>query len=193
MSEPRFRQLTLEELDDEQRRVIEPIVAFFGSFEGPFNPTLRSAELSEKTFALGQHLLFGSTLPRPLIEMVVLIRARFSFSQLEWWSHRRLAREAGLSDAICNALHQGRRPEVMTEHEAVAYDFSIELLQAPAVSDETFARARDAFGERGVVELTHVLGFYSMIALVLKMAEIGAPDGSTPLQPMADPFPLGTK
>jgi 4-carboxymuconolactone decarboxylase len=78
----------------------------------------------------------------------------------------------------------------MTEDEATIYDFSIELLKAPAVSDETFARARDAFGERGVVELTHVLGFYGMISLVLKMAEIGAPDGSTPLESMADPFPL---
>jgi 4-carboxymuconolactone decarboxylase len=187
----RFRQLTLEELDDEQRRVIQPILAFAGNIGGPFNATLRSAELTERSFALGQHLLYGTTLPRRLVEMAVLMRARVSCAQLEWFAHRSRAREEGLSDGICAALQEGRRPDGMSEDEAALFEFSAELMTRPSVSDATFDRATRAFGERGVVELSYLLGFYGMISLVLNMAEVGAPDGSTPLQPMAEPFAAG--
>jgi 4-carboxymuconolactone decarboxylase len=120
--------------------------------------------------------------------MAVLILARVKGSQLEWYAHRIRAREEGLADEVCDALQAGRRPEPMTVEEAALFDLCVELLRAPRVSDETFARARDTFGERGVVELTYLVGFYSMISLVLKLAEVGPPDGSTPLAPLADPF-----
>jgi 4-carboxymuconolactone decarboxylase len=96
--------------------------------------------------------------------------------------------EAGLDEAVCEALRAGRRPEAMADDEAALFDLCVELLRAPAVADATFARARDAFGERGVVELTYLVGFYGMISLVLKVAEVDAPDGSTPLEPIAAPF-----
>jgi 4-carboxymuconolactone decarboxylase len=133
-------------------------------------------------------LLFGTTLPRRLVEMAVLISARVSFSQVEWHAHRAAARKEGLSDAICAALRDGRRPGSMSEEEDALFDLCVELLRSPPVTDETFARAVRAFGERGVVELTYLVGFYGMISLVLKVAEVGAPDSSTPLQPLADPF-----
>jgi 4-carboxymuconolactone decarboxylase len=120
--------------------------------------------------------------------MAVLILARETGSQLEWYAHRIRAREEGLADEICDALQAGRRPEPMADEEAALFDLCVELLRAPRVSDATFGRARDVFGERGVVELAYLVGFYSMISLVLKLAEVGAPDGSAPLEPLAEPF-----
>src|SRR5215471_18457956 len=107
----RFRQLTLEELDGEQRRAIAPVVEFAGGIVGPFNATIRSPEITERSFALGEALLFRTTLPRRLVEMAVLVGARLSGSQLEWYAHRIRAREEGLSGEICDALQAGRRPE----------------------------------------------------------------------------------
>ncbi len=185
---PRFRQLTLEELDEDQRRAAEPIIAFAGGIAGPFNATLRSPEITARSFHLGEHLLFETTIPRRLVEMAVLIRARFSFSQLEWYAHRRAAAEAGLDEAICEALRRGELPAAMADDEAALFDLCVELLRDPAVSDETFERAKAVFGERGVVELAYLVGFYGMISGVLKLAEVGAPDGSTPLEPMDAPF-----
>ena len=184
----RFRQLTLEELDDEQRRAIAPVVEYAGGIVGPFNATIRSPEITERSFALGEALLFRTTLPRRLVEMAVLVGARLSGSQLEWYAHRLRAREEGLSEAICDVLQAGRRPEQMTDEEAAVFDLSVALLTPGGVPDETFERAVAVLGERGVVELTYLVGFYEMISLVLKLAEVGASDGSTPLAPLDAPF-----
>jgi 4-carboxymuconolactone decarboxylase len=70
----------------------------------------------------------------------------------------------------------------------VLYDFCVEQLTASEVSDATFERTKAVFGERGVVDLTYLLGFYGMIGGVLKVAAVTPPDGSMPLQPMEAPF-----
>jgi len=184
----RFRQLTLQELDPDQRDAIEPILEFAGGIVGPFNATLRSPELLRRSFRLGEFLLFETVLPRRLVELAVLIEARVSGSQLEWYAHREAARKAGLAHGICDALRDGRRPDSMADDEAAVFDLSVELLRTRSASDETFARARAVLGERGVVELAYLLGFYGMIALVLGLAEVGAPDGAQPLEPLDDPF-----
>jgi 4-carboxymuconolactone decarboxylase len=185
----RFSQLEIEDLDADQRRAIEPVLEFIGGIVGPFNSTLRSAEILERSFALGDHLLFGTTLPRRLVEMAVLMRARVESSEFEWYSHHQRGLAEGLSEAVCEALREGRRPADLAEDEAVLFDFSVEAMKLSRVRDETFDRARLVFGERGVVELTYLLGFYGMISLVLRVAEVDAP-GSPRLPAIDDPFPL---
>jgi 4-carboxymuconolactone decarboxylase len=184
----RFPTLELEDLDAEQRRAIDPVLKYTGGISGPFNATLRSARLTETSFTLGSYLLFDTPLSRRLTEMAILISARVSGSQYEWYAHHRRAREEGLAEEICAALAEGTRPAEMTDEEAALFDFSVEQLTAPQVSDAAFERARAAFGERGVVDLSYLLGFYGMIAGVLKAAAVTPPDGAAPLRPMAAPF-----
>jgi 4-carboxymuconolactone decarboxylase len=184
----RFPQLAVEDLDDEQQRAIAPILEYTGSISGPFNATLRSARLTETSFTLGTYLLFETGISRRLTEIAILIGARVTGSQFEWWAHHRRALEEGVPDELCDALRRGRRPEGLDEQEGVLYDFCVEQLTAPEVSDETFDRTKAVFGERGVVDLTYLLGFYGMIGGVLKVAAVTPPDGSMPLEPMEAPF-----
>ena len=58
----------------------------------------------------------------------------------------------------------GRRPAHLAADEAIAYDFIIELYDRNEVSDATYAKFVGAFGERGVVELVGLLGYYNTIA-----------------------------
>ena len=183
----RFPQLEPQDLDDEQRRVIEPILGYAGSIGGPFNASLRSPRLTELQFALGSHLLFETGLSRRLTEMAILIVARVSGSQFEWAAHERRAREEGLEPEIIGALREGRRPDALGEDEAALYDLCVELLTRPEVADTTFERAKARFGERGTVELAHLIGFYGMVALVLKLADVQPEDGA-PLDPAEAPF-----
>lgn len=185
---PRFAQLTLEDLDPERAAIARPLVERLGSIAGPFNLMLRSGALTKHCLDLGNYLLYGTPLPRRLVEMAVLIRARYSTAQIEWFAHSRMAREAGLSEAICAALKEGKRPATMTPDEEALFDFSVELLRDDAVSDATFERARATLGEREIVDLTFILGFYGMVSLALSVGEIQAPADPPPLEAMANPF-----
>ncbi len=113
-----------------------------------------------------------------------MIIARHWRSQVEWFSHSRLAAKAGLSLGIIAELKLNKRPPNMPPEESVVFDFVTELTTKHAVSDETFNRAKDLLGEQQVVDLTAVAGTYITIAMILAMAEQGlAPGLESPFKP----------
>ncbi len=70
----------------------------------------------------------------------------------------------------------------MAEEEAIAYDFATELQHNKSVSDVTYARALKQFGEQGVIDMTGVVGYYSMLAMILNVAQT-PPDDNAPRLP----------
>jgi 4-carboxymuconolactone decarboxylase len=84
------------------------------------------------------------------------------------------------------ALREGRRPLDMDADEALTHDFCTELLAHHGVGDATYARAVARFGERGVVDLTALVGDFTMVSWVLNVAHTPpepAP-GIAPLPPL---------
>lgn len=179
----RLPQIPTEKLTPEQRRVHDAIVAGpRGGVRGPFAAWLRSPELADRAQKLGEFLRFNTSLSKRLNEMAIIITARAWTAQYEWYAHARLAREAGLDDAIIKAIAERRRPDRMAEDEAVVYDFCTELHRDHRVSDATWKRAVAAFGETGAVELIGVSGYYVLVAMTLNVAEVQLPEG--------EPLPL---
>ena len=137
---------------------------------GPFAVMLRSPEVMLRAKAMGDYLRFRNVLPKRVSEMVILITARQWTQQFEWSHHYKYAMEAGLAKDIADAIAEGRRPERMAEDEAAAHDFSIELHRNRSVSDTTYARALALFGERGIIDLTGINGYYSFLAMMMNVA-----------------------
>ena len=102
-------------------------------------------------------------------------------AQYEFYAHRRLALEAGLSPAIADAIAANQRPASMAKDRESVYDFVSELLATGSVSDPTFQRVKDAFGERGVVDLVGAVGYYSLVSMALNVAQVSLPAGVAPL------------
>src|SRR5262245_33766108 len=176
--EPRFPQLTMEQLADEQRPLGEAIMKISRvGIAGPYNLLLRSPVLGQRMFDLLDYLRWHSSVPLRLNEFAILITGRLWRSQVEWYAHVPLALKAGLSPAIIADLKANRRPAAMQPDEAAVYDFVMELSTKHAVSDDTFARAKMLLGEQQVVDLTAVTGTYVTIAMLLAMAEEGVPPG----------------
>ena len=176
--EPRFPQLTMAQLTDEQRPLGEAIMKISSvGIAGPYNPMLRSPVFGQRMFDLLDYLRWHSSLPPRLNEFAILITGRLWRSQVEWYAHLPLALKAGLSPAIIADLKANRRPAAMQSEEAAVYDFVMELSTKHAVSDETFGRARMLLGEQQVVDLTAVTGTYVTVAMLLAMAEEGVPPG----------------
>ena len=179
--EPRFAQLTLEQLDDQQRPLGEKILKISSvGLGGPYNPMLRSPVMAQRMYDLLDYLRWHTSVPVKLNEFAILIQARLWRSQVEWLAHYPLALKAGLSDAVAADLKANRKPATMQPDEAVVYDFCTELSQKHEVSDETFDHARKLLGDQGVVDLVAVSGTYVAIAMMLSAAEQGVPPGKEP-------------
>jgi 4-carboxymuconolactone decarboxylase len=176
--EPRFPQLTTEQLTDKQKPLGEQIMKISSvGLGGPYNPLLRSPVLGQRMFDLLHYLRWETSVPLKLNEFAILIIGRQWRSQVEWFAHAPLAIKAGLSPDIVAELKANNRPSNMPPQEAVVYDFVTELTTKHVLSDETFKRAKELLGEQQVVDLTAVAGTYIAVAMQLAMAEQSVPPG----------------
>jgi 4-carboxymuconolactone decarboxylase len=177
-SPPRFRDLPKDGMTDAQKRVYDAIAGGpRGSVRGPFAVLLRSPELADRVQKLGEHLRFNSTLPPRLNEFAILINARFWGSKYEWYAHRPLALKGGLAESIADDVANGRRPAGMKDDEALVFDFCSVLHRQHFVDDALFTRAVSVLGEQGVVDLIGVSGYYTLVSMVLNVAEVPLPTG----------------
>ena len=177
----RFKPLTWETLSPAQLKMVESVMSGKrGSMQGPYNVLLRSPELGNLAQQFGAHTRFDSSLPLALNELAILLVARFWTCQFVWRAHRRIAREAGLDEALIQAIAAGQSPEALTAEVAAVYGFCNELLQTRAVKDATYAAAVQRFEEAGVVDLMGTMSYYTLVCMSLNVDQYPLPDGNTP-------------
>jgi 4-carboxymuconolactone decarboxylase len=178
----------LENMTAEQRRVYDAMVAGpRGAVVGPMRAALHRAELADKWQQLGEILRFRTSLPPRLSELAILITARHWSSQLEWQQHAPAAVKGGLALAIVESIRNAQRPQFANADEEVVYDYCVELHEKHSVSDRNYQRALDAFGVVGVVDLTALIGYYSMVAMTLIAHDVPLPAGERPQLPPRGP------
>lgn len=176
--EPRFPDLKREQMTDAQKRVYDAIAGGpRGGVRGPFGPLLRSPELTDRVQKLGEYLRYKTSLPARLNEFAILINARFWDSKYEWYAHKPLAIKGGLAESIADDLAQNKRPANMKPDEELVYDFCTILHRQHFVDDALFKCAVATLGEQGVIDLVAVSGYYTLVSMVLNVAEIPLPPG----------------
>jgi 4-carboxymuconolactone decarboxylase len=176
----RFKPLAYEQLTPQQKTMIDHLLAGDrgGSTEGPFNVFLRSPEMGDTAQQLGAQIRFHSSLPRRLNEMAILVSARFWGAQYEWYAHHKNATQAGLSEAVIDAIGNGKRPAGMQPDEEAVYNFCHEMLNNRQVSDATYQAAVSKFGERGAVDMVGVMGYYALVSMALNLDRYPLPEGA---------------
>jgi 4-carboxymuconolactone decarboxylase len=184
--EPKDRMplIPREEMDEAQRAAADELIAGpRKGVKGPFIPLLRSPRLMARLQKVGEYLRFESALPRRLNELVTLVVSRAWTQQFEWFTHVPLARQAGTSEETIEALREGRRPAGMSREEELVHDFTVELLNTRGVSDATYRACLQLLGERGVVELVALVGYFATVSMVLNVAHT-PPEAVAGLQPL---------
>ena len=175
----RFKPLTYSELTPEQKTLAEHVLSGErGTLNGPFNVLLRSPEMGDLAQKLGTYIRFHTSVPLKLNEFAILITARSLNAQYDWASHHKYALKAGLSPEIIEAVAVGKRPANMQRDEEIVYNFCTELIDTKQVSDATFHAAVDKFGERMVVDLIGVLGYYHFVSMILNVDRYPLPEGA---------------
>jgi 4-carboxymuconolactone decarboxylase len=177
----RFKPLKWDEMTPEQKTMMEHLVAGERrGASGPFNVLLRSPEMGDLAQQFGASMRFHSSLPRKLNEMAIIITARHWTAQYEWNAHRAAAAQAGLNEAIIQSIAAGKRPASLDADETVVYNFATELLTTKQVGDATFKAVKDKFGEKGVVDLIGVMGYYQLVSMLLNVDRYPLPAGAKP-------------
>jgi 4-carboxymuconolactone decarboxylase len=178
----------MDRMDAAQRAAAEALIAGpRGAVFGPFIPLMRSPELLNRLQKVGEYLRFDSVLDKRISEFVMLIVSRQWTQQFEWCMHYPLALKAGVRREALDALAEGRRPVGMAEDEEAAYELCDELARNHGVSDPTYARAVEAFGEQGVVDLLGLAGYFTTVSMLMNVART-PPMADASAAPLA-PFP----
>jgi 4-carboxymuconolactone decarboxylase len=174
----RFKPLAWEQLTPDQKAMVNDLLSGRRtSLDGPFNALLRSPEMGNLAQKLGAYLRFRTSVPQRLNEMAILMTGRWWLAQFEWVAHKELALKAGLSINVIDALQEGKRPAQMQADEAVVYDFCTEMREKRRVSDATYQAAVSLLGERGVIDLAAVIGYYDLVCMVLNLDRYPLPAG----------------
>ena len=177
----RVRDLSREEMDDEQRRVAdEAISGKRGRMPGPLRVWIHSPELGQHAQRLGAFLRYGTVLGPRLSELAILVTARVWTAQYEWFAHKREALKAGLEPEIIEAIATNQLPSFPDPAAQAVYDYAKALHETHNVSQELHDAAMTAIGERGVVELVGLLGYYTLVAMTLNAFDFPLPEGETP-------------
>jgi 4-carboxymuconolactone decarboxylase len=174
----RFPQLTMDQLNDQQRPLGEKIMKISSvGIAGPYNPLLRSPILTQRMYDLLDYLRWNSSLSRQLTEFAILIVGRQWRSQIEWYAHYPLALKEGLPKQVADDIKANKRPRDMTPQVEAVYDFCMEISMKHEVSDATFNRTKKFLSEQQIVDLTVLSGTYVTLAMVLSMAQESVPAG----------------
>jgi len=183
----RFKPLTPDEMTPAQKSLMDLLVSgkIEGGTRGPVNILLRSPDIGEAILRYGAYERFHTPLPLKLNELAALITIRHWTAQFPWYAHHRAAKQAGLSEAAIAAIAEGKRPAGLQPDEQAVYNFATELLRTTQVSDATFNAIKQQLGERGVVEIMGVMGYYQTVSMLLNIDRYPLPDGATPeLKPL---------
>lgn len=179
---------TVDELTAEQRRIYDEVVAGpRGQLIGPLRAVIHSPELAARWSRLGEFLRYSTCLPAKLNELAIIAAGRHWNSQLEFLIHADAAIAAGLGPACVEAIRLGHAPVFDDPAEVEIYEYARGLLQTGAASDEAHAAIAARWGEQGAVELTGVIGYYTMVCFTLNAHQIPLPPGAKPPLPTLKP------
>jgi 4-carboxymuconolactone decarboxylase len=185
----RFAPLSAEQLTPQQKAWADSIAAppRNAKFTNPpYRAYIRNPDLAPRLTAMTDYLRCNTSLPPRLSEFAILITARQWTAQYEWFAHYPLAMKAGLDPKVADDLAHGIRPSAMKEDEAALYDLAMALYRDKKVSDVVYQAALAKFGERGIMDIIGIMGYYDITSMTLITMQAGAPNGSVaPLPELA--------
>ena len=168
----------------------EAIAGIRGRVPAPMIAWLQNPELASRAQKLGELLRYQTTLEPRLSELAILVCARHWTSHHEWAAHKREGLKAGMDAEVIAAIAARRAPKLRDEREQAVFDVSDIVLRTGRVPPPLYARGVAVLGERGMVELVGILGYYCLVALTLNTFELGLPGSIAP--ELEDPdFPPG--
>jgi 4-carboxymuconolactone decarboxylase len=177
MSAPRLSPRQREDLEPAQQAVWDRIASGArGGVGGPFLPLITSAELCARVEQVGVFIRYECSVPMRLRELAILCVGQHWKADYEWFAHAPIAAKQGVPEAVIAAIGAGADGipfDSDADHTIVA--FVRPLLRTGQVPDDAFDAAKTLLGEKGTVELTGLVGYYSLLAMQLNTFQVAPP------------------
>jgi 4-carboxymuconolactone decarboxylase len=184
----RLPYLRYDELGDDGMRVWDGVVGSRGGelvnaeggLIGPFNAFVHAPGVGRHLSALGGKLRFGTSIERRLSELAIITVGAHWRAEFEWWAHARMAVQAGVSDAVVDAIGRDDEPPFEAEDEEVIYQVARQLTSTGRLSQQAYDAAQRLLGDQGMVELVSLCGYYTVISYLLNAFAVPLPPGAAP-------------
>jgi 4-carboxymuconolactone decarboxylase len=164
-----------DQLDEVGRAVFDEIMKSRGKVDEAFQVLLPTPELLRRIAHLGTYVRFGSGLSAAVRECIILATARHMNSEFEWNDHRPQALAAGVAEETIESIWRGELPATpkSSADERMVVQFVYETLRDKNVTDATFDAVAKRFGQAVTAEIAATIGFYSMLANILTVFNVG--------------------
>ena len=180
---PRYEQLQEDTLTAEQRLIFNDCKAGpRGAVPPPVHVWLKSPGLADYAHRVGAHVRFGTPFTPKQTEIAILVTARYWTAQFEWAAHVRLGLQAGLTQDQIDAIAERKTPIFDDPDDQLVYEFAHSYYQNHRVGDEVYERMQKRWGDKGVVDLAGLIGYYSFVSVTLNVFEVPTPAGAKLLE-----------
>ena len=180
---------TRDALDDDGREVWDSIAASRGSIVtddgtlmGPFNAWVTAPRVGGRLAALGAALRFESSVERRLLEMAIITVGARWHAEFEWWAHSRMALHFGVTQEAVDAIARGETPS-LPDDERIVHAVATQLVADGQIDPATYGAARQLLGDRGIVEIVTLCGYYTLVCFTLNAFDVALPPGEAPTWP----------
>ena len=171
----RLLDVSPEQLTAEQKSIFERLVAGRGRILGPYRVWIHSPTIASGMEQIGTFLNKRSSLSEREVEMVIIMIARHWQGDYVQTAHVRMGKKVGLPDAVIDALVAGNDPKLSDPHEAAVYQFANAMIASRKVPDPEFAEIETVLGRPGIAEVLVLLGYYTSVAMAMKVHEVPIP------------------
>lgn len=175
----RIKEIPENELTAEQAKVFKNLVAGRGRLLTPYKIWIHSPAVAAAMETLGTFLNKASSLTEREVELLICIIANHWNGEYVWTVHVKTCVGLGYAPDVFEAIRKGRTPNFDRERERAVYDLAASAMHAAGEDDEVFARADKLLGRNGIAEVLALLGYYSSVAMGMKLHRVPVPAPAT--------------
>jgi 4-carboxymuconolactone decarboxylase len=171
----RILEIPPEKLTPAQTTVFDQLTAGRGRILGPYKVWIHSPNVASGMEQIGTFLNKRSSLSTREVEIGILVIAQHWQGDYVKQAHIRAGKVAGLTQETIDAILAGADPKLADPHERAVHGFAASLVSSTKLSDAEFAEIEKALGREGIAEVLVLLGYYTSVALAMKVHEVPIP------------------
>ncbi|MGZ3542403.1 MAG: carboxymuconolactone decarboxylase family protein [Vulcanimicrobiaceae bacterium] len=142
---------------------------------------LHCPQLANHMVNVGGYVRFEGSLDMRVRVLAAMTVAREFDAVYVWGAQTGSARKQGVPEATITAIRE-KHSRGLPPEDAQIVDFTRNLIRKHRVDDASAKALQARFGDEQFVELTGVIGYYSMLAMTANACELEAAAGAEVLQ-----------